>query len=310
MIAVVAASIAPAQRDIALETLARAMEGRFGAYARNVATGERIAINADKPFPAGAILELIDVSESRAGRTTESGSPPMTPRALADRLAEMHARCPRSADYPAREKLITNPAMNAIATRLSPVIEVGGAVTGLAKSPGVVGYAATQSGDMVFCVMTSDLDSAFTGAALLPEVVDALARRLIVPFSEPPFDPKPNGLILASLHGRAQDPLIFASPTSDVAVADVRRGAQRLTHDVGEVGCVAVLARPASGTRVTVQWWSPAERPESRSTQVIAGRSLGDVLFDLPLEKAGRWRVRVAFGGVIVLDEAFFVTPK
>jgi hypothetical protein len=162
---------------------------------------------------------------------------------------------------------------------------------------------------MVFAVMAGDLQSPFTAEAVFPEVVEACFRRLMTGFNENPPGGRVPGLLLASLHEKGQDPKLFPATPMD-SVADLRRGAQKLKFNPGDVARVAVLARPERPARVTVQWWSPAERADGCETNVLDALRLGDVVFDRPVDKLGAWRVRVALGDSIVLDEKFFVTAR
>jgi hypothetical protein len=95
-----------------------------------------------------------------------------------------------------------------------------------------------------------------------------------------------------------------------VRVSDARRGAQQLKFRETDTARIAVLARAERPTAVTAQWWSPSDRAEACSTRWLQGGKVEDITFDVPVEKPGRWRVRVAFGDVIVLDETFYVTGK
>jgi hypothetical protein len=297
-------SLAAAQRDVSLETLARALEGRLGICARSLEGGEEIALNADQPFPAGALRGFLGAESAAA-----TGPSAASPRALVDAMKARHLALPRDAANPERRALLCEGDRALVGAGLPPAVEVGAATSGLPKAPGVLGYVATRAGDLVFCVMAADLGSEFSAPQFFPEILEALVRRLLPAYQEPPPDPKPPGLVLASLHERDQDPKLFPA-SADEGAADLRRGAQRLSFRAGDVGRVAVLGRPLRATRVTVQWWSPAARAESRTVQVLPGAKVSDALFDLPLEKAGAWRVRVAFGDVIVLDEKLFVTAR
>jgi hypothetical protein len=301
--------IVSAQKDVTLETLARALEGRIGIYARNLTTGDEIAINADRAYPVGAIRTALGAESRPSGTSPDPTSEVVSPRKLAEMMKARHAALPKELDHAGRRALVCDLDASLVGSCLSPVVEVGGATTGLDRSPGVAGYAATKAGDLVFCVMASDLQSSYTAAGVFPEIIESLFRRLVPSFAEPAPDPKPQGLLVASIHERAQDPKLFPKAPDDT-IADLRRGSQRLAFRLGDTARVAVLARPQAATRVTVQWWSPAQRAELRKSVVFDPMRLGDSVFDLPLDKTGRWHVRVGYGDVIVLDEKFFVTGK
>ena len=287
-----------AQKDVSLETLARAMEGRLGIYAKNLSTGDEIAINADKEFDCGVASRPSSPLLSRfSANDTRPSEQSRTPRKLAEFGGSSTAIRAILGDR------------TPIAGALSPTIDLMGAQGTDPKHPYVAGRAATPQGDMIFCVVADGLASGYTAAFLFPEVVEACFRRLVPGFVERLPNSKPEGLVLASLHEKDQDPKLFPK-FPEAAVAEPRRGSQRLKHRIGDVARVAVLARPVADTRVTVQWWSPSPRPEScRADFMLAGK-VSDILFDQPLEKTGTWRVRVAFGDVIVLDEAFYVTGR
>jgi len=157
-------------------------------------------------------------------------------------------------------------------------------------------------------VIASDV-SEYTAATLFPEIVEACFRRLVPAYVEKLPAPKTEGLVLASLHDKDQDAKLFPA-TPDASLADARRGAQQLKFRSGQVARVAVLAQAVKPTVATVQWWSPSERPETCSSKWLPGGKTEDLFFDLPVDKLGAWRVRVAFGDTIVLDEKFFVTAK
>jgi hypothetical protein len=297
LLAFLVASPLLAQKDVSLETLARAMEGRLGIYAKNLSTGDEVAINADKEFDLGAT------------------SRPSSPKTSANFLANETRPAERSARKWAKAFEILPRGSGILYDRmpfagaLSPTIDLMGAQGTDPRHPYVAGRAATAQGDMIFGVMADGLASGFTAASVFPEVVEACFRRLVPSFAERLPDSKAEGLVLVSLHEKNQDPNLFPK-FPDAAVADSRRGAQRLKHRIGDVARLAVLARPAADTRVTVQWWSPTPRPEACTADLMLGGKVSDTWFDQPLEKTGTWRVRVAFGDVIVLDETFYVTGK
>jgi hypothetical protein len=279
------------------------MEGRLGVFARNLATGDVIAINADKSYPVG---NLEAAFQPAAG---ESRAAERTPRALGERIAALHQSWRRGLDHPVRRALVANADRRLAGPGLSPTIEVGAASGDLPRSPGLAGYVSTPEADVVFCVLASGLESSFTAGATFPEVVEACFRRLVPGFVEGPRGEKPSGVLAASIHERDLDARLFPK-TPAASSAEDRGGAQRLKFHPGEVARVAVMIRPLTTTRVTVQWWSPSERPEGCASQVVDGGALADVVFDQPVDKLGNWRVRAAVGNAIVLDEKFFVTPR
>lgn len=291
-------------RDVSLETLGVAMEGRLGVYARNTSTGDEIAVNADKEFPiwdesAGARPQLPELIASAADSRPFAASP----RRQALRIQSTSFRTALG------PLLVERGDRLLLAGGLSPTIEVGGFSGKLSKSPWIAGYAAAPAGDMVFAVMATDLASQYTAKTLFPDVVEACFRRLVPGFIEKLPETKAEGLLLVSLHEKTQDPKMFPR-FPDASVAELRRGSQRLKFTLGQIGRLAVLGRPPKATVVTVQWWSPSDRPASCTSQAIDAGKAGDLLFDLPLDKTGAWRVRVAFGDAIVFDEKFYVTGR
>jgi hypothetical protein len=302
-------AVAAAQKDVSLETLARAMEGRLAVYAKNLASGEEIALNADKTFRPDALTP--DVPAMAAPEEGAASRPAGThsARTLAALVARVHREAPRDLDHPTRRALVTRRSLATEGGRLSPVVEVGGVSTEAGRNPAAAGYAATAAGDVVFAVLAANLESGFTGATVFPEVVAACVRRLAPESAERPPQTKVPGLILASLHEGGPDAALFPRDP-DAAVADARRGAQRLKFNPGDVARVAVLARPGRASRVAVQWWSPVAGADATETRVVDALRLCDALFDHVVNQTGAWRVRVAFGDAIVLDEKFFVTPK
>ncbi len=57
--AALTAAWTPAQRDVSLETLVGALEGRLGVHARNLRTGQELAIYSDSSHPVGALRLLL-----------------------------------------------------------------------------------------------------------------------------------------------------------------------------------------------------------------------------------------------------------
>jgi hypothetical protein len=294
----------PAQnKDLSLESLGAAMEGRLGIYARNTSTGDEIAINADKEFPMSE-----GAADSRPQQFSTIGRAESQPVAGSPRKQALRIQSNpyRTMLGPA---LVTSADRLLLAGALSPTVEVGGFGGRVAKAPWIAGYTSTAQGDMVFAVMASDLASEYTTKLLFPTIVEACFRRLVPEFREKLPDPKVAGLVLASLHEKKQDPRLFP-PFPNEGLAEIRRGAQQLRFPLGQIARLSVLGKPAQATTVTVQWWSPSERPDACWSQTLPAGKLSDLPFDVHLDKLGAWRVRVAFGDTIVLDEKFYVTGK
>jgi hypothetical protein len=299
---------AAGQGKVSLEALVRAMEGRLGVHARNLTTGREVALNADKPFAIAAIEPAILPNlESRPGAASRPSG--ITPRALADAVARLHRECPHDLGDPVRRAFLTKAHSALTVAGLSPTVEVGTVSTGRSRAPAVAGYAASTAGDMIFAVVAENLESAYTADFVFAEIVEACFARLVPGNVESPSAKPVESLVLASLHEARQDAKLFPE-TPQPELADARRGAQKLSFGAGDTARLAVLARPAEACRVTVQWWSPAERAHARETRILDGRALGDAVFDCQLTALGLWRVRVALGDAIVLDEKFYVTRK
>ena len=282
------------------------MEGRLGVYARNTSTGDEIAVNADKEFPiwdesAGARPQLPELIASAADSRPFAASP----RRQALRIQSTSFRTALG------PLLVERGDRLLLAGGLSPTIEVGGFSGKLSKSPWIAGYAAAPAGDMVFAVMATDLASQFTAKTLFPDVVEACFRRLVPGFIEKLPETKPEGLLLASLHEKTQDPKLFPQ-FPDASVAELRRGSQRLKFTLGP-------DRAARGPRAGPRRprWSrssggrPRSVPSSCTSQILDAGKVGDApLRPSRSTRPALWRVRVAFGDVIVFDEKFYVTGK
>lgn len=324
-----------ASTGVSLETLVRASENRLGIYAFHPASGAKLAFNADVAYPGGALARLpaaavaVGSADGAASRPADpaaevealrpirgasdaaTSAAAVSPRAVADAVRALRRTVEGSPDGPL-SRAFGDAAREPFGGALSPFLETGHFASGLADRPGVAGYVATPRGEVLVCVLTDGFRSGSSAEALLPAVVAACVTRLVGGLvEEAAVTPPGRGSFTASLHEARRDAELFgrADLGDGRAIAAERAGREAPGFKLGETARLAVVGFPDRRARIAVEWRLPGRADDRVTAQSwIDARAVSDRLFDLPLNEAGRYGVRVVIDGAPLFSREFFVT--